>query len=92
MSETVAQEVADAMVPGKFLVELLPICEPKHHTFFDDALLRNGHIVKLVPEWLPGAAWKRMSIDIRNRLTKMGHDPYEHVKATLVWDPRSVLI
>lgn len=37
-----------------------------------------------IPAWFPGAAWKRLGLELRERFIAMGEEPYEYVKSAMV--------
>lgn len=41
-------------------------------------------LVLRIPDWFPGASWKRLGIKLRERVDRLGIEPYEYVKAAMV--------
>jgi hypothetical protein len=80
-SEEAMAAVDIALMPGAFLVDLFPIrmcsCQRGH---FSEELIAFIITVKWVPEWVPGAGFKKFA-----RITKKSIDdsvnlPFQHVK------------
>ena len=70
------------MIPGAFLVDTFPICSsdppfPIPHGSTDDA-----HEVRHVPEWFPGAGFKRFAKRTRGMFDLAIDGPLEYVKET----------
>ncbi|KAH9917065.1 cytochrome P450 [Fomitopsis serialis] len=40
-------------------------------------------ILRYMPTWLPGSAWKRKALDVRRLMQDVMHIPYEHTKQAL---------
>ena len=76
-------EVADAAMPGRFLVDILPICWVNSDI---DRKWRWTHTmpVKYVPEWMPGAYFQRKARICRESMHEFVDDPYNSVKAKMV--------
>ncbi|KAF9446841.1 cytochrome P450, partial [Macrolepiota fuliginosa MF-IS2] len=62
--EIALEATAEALVPGKFLVELIPL-------------------LKYVPEWFPGAGWKRKANHVKKVNELVSRGPFETVKENL---------
>ncbi|KAF9449155.1 cytochrome P450 [Macrolepiota fuliginosa MF-IS2] len=63
-AELVLDAVIEAMIPGRFLVEMIPV-------------------LKYVPEWLPGAGWKRRANYVKKINGLVSQGPFEAVKENL---------
>ncbi|PPQ93761.1 hypothetical protein CVT25_008141 [Psilocybe cyanescens] len=61
MAEAGLEPVLTALIPGTFLVDVIPA-------------------LKYVPDWLPGAGFKRKAREWRQLALKMRDTPYEHAK------------
>lgn len=65
MAEAGLEPVLTALIPGTFLVDVIPA-------------------LKYVPDWLPGAGFKRKAREWRQLALKMRDTPYEHAKRKVV--------
>ncbi|KAF9442561.1 cytochrome P450 [Macrolepiota fuliginosa MF-IS2] len=63
-AELVLKAAAEALIPGKFLVDTLPA-------------------LKYVPEWFPGAGWKRRANYVKKINELVSRGPFETVKEEL---------
>lgn len=64
-AQKVLREFAEASVPGKYLVDTIPL-------------------MKYVPDWFPGAGWKRKARAYAELNRKLCTEPFELVEKRLV--------
>jgi len=72
--------IAAVIVPGKFLVDFIPICacvctQKATHEHLTDPL-----IVRYVPDWFPGTGFKALAKEARNKFNIPARGPLEYVK------------
>ena len=82
IAEKVIEMLASAVLPGAFLVDLLPLCA----CLGDKAIPRllNLFQVRYVPGWLPGAGFQRFA-DFTKRLSeKMLDEPMKAIERAMV--------
>lgn len=71
-----------AAVPGAFLVDILPFCEFttfRYHRWKQ----RLMTLVRYVPDWLPGAGFKRLARQWASELSDVAEKPYAFVQNQL---------
>lgn len=83
----VAMEVLDlinrAMIPGTFLVDIVPI-RTSHGASENNAWLDlRLVVVKYVPDWLPGAGFKTFAKAARGKFAMFVNEPLEYVKESM---------
>jgi hypothetical protein len=71
-----------ANVPGRFLVDTLPICAYNEEECSDGLIRVNP--VKYVPEWMPGAGFKTQARAWRHLATQVHLVPFNVCKKALV--------
>jgi len=82
-AERAMDHAQEAMVPGAFLVDTFPIRSSSPQSLGPYTLLTIYLEVKYVPEWFPGAGFKRFAKETR-RLSELAVDgPLEYVKEAL---------
>ena len=74
----------EAAVLGKFLVDLFPICMSLFFPRFPSSQLCHIVVVEHVPEWMPGAGFKRQARIWRRITDRMYEEPFRVVKDALV--------
>ena len=74
-----------AVAPGRFWVDSLPMCKP--------GMLCSSHyasvkqlIVKYVPEWFPGAGFQRLAAGWRRSMYNARDGPFDEAKNSYVSD------
>ena len=74
--------IAKAGNPGAFLVDILPACTPPHSILsgFPELFLA---LVKYVPEWMPGASFKRKAREWRGVAERFYTIPFDFVKQSM---------
>ena len=80
--EAASASTSEAAVPDAFLVDRLP--SRKHVALFALFVSRTYCLVKYVPEWMPGAGFKRKAREWRKLSQDMINKPYEMVKGKFV--------
>lgn len=87
MIKKMMEDFAVFAAPGNFLVDNLPIrkstraspCFPVSH--------KTHHTVKYLPEWFPGASFKKFGSAAAGRINAVCKLPYDKVKARMVRPP-----
>jgi len=74
-----AHTLSTAMVPGKFLVDIIPIRAflPRDGT---QGLLTISRAVRYLPDWFPGTGFKALAKAIREKYKIANDGPMEYVK------------
>ena len=68
--------------PGSFLVDIVPPCA--HCSFlFSSLCLKCSSLVKYVPEWMPGASFKRKAREWRGVAERFYTIPFDFVKHSM---------
>ena len=70
-----------ATTPGTFLVEFFPICT-SCSSFY--CCLPELPTVKYVPEWFPGAGWKKTIASFKANYEASAAEPFDFVKREMV--------
>ena len=71
-------------VPGKFLVDTIPIRESKFRVHLSKLYLDVFCPVRYVPEWFPGAGFQKLAHTSRELTRKMRFEPLDMVKHRMV--------
>ncbi|KAG0699195.1 cytochrome P450 [Suillus ampliporus] len=77
-AERALDQFARFSIAGDFLVDFLPFCKAIHFDVFSQ--WPDYVLVAKVPEWFPGAAFKRIARECRETLEEMAAVPYKFVK------------
>jgi hypothetical protein len=81
-AQKVVGSLAEAGIPGAFLVDTLPFREWVQYVLLVWIFKRLP--VKYVPSWFPGASFKRKAKGWKALLPDFVDKPFENVKAALV--------
>lgn len=86
-AERSVQEIVDAILPGAYLVDLVPLrtCLCARRSYHGSLPLGP---VKYVPRWFPGAGFQRFAAAHRELTEEMLNKPMEEVERTLVREYR----
>jgi hypothetical protein len=76
--------LVQVLVPGRFLVDLFPICS-YHYSIIFTKQNPDYTPVKHVPSWFPGAGFKTIAAELGKMSTEMKNLPFEHVKKEMVY-------
>jgi hypothetical protein len=77
--------VGTAGSPGSYLVNTIPICD--HHSLLFPPLCLTNIIVRHLPEWFPGAGFKKKARIWKKGVKDMPTIPFQFVKKELVSFP-----
>jgi len=80
MVETAAFAGTEGLLPGAFLVDLIPISMLQNQRF----LVLISQRVRYIPEWIPGASFKRKANKWRVEIEKCCEAPYDATRRTIV--------
>ena len=83
IAERALQAVNAGVNAGSFLVDIVPICE----SLRDGLLVHRSHVffvVRHIPDWFPGANFKRLAKKWRVPVTEMSEKPYAYFKKRMV--------
>ena len=83
--------LATALVPGKFLVDNIPIRACLRTRTVAYKHLMNHLIVRYVPDWLPGTGFKALAREVHGKSKIAAGGPFEFVKKVMKVRPRSKL-
>ena len=83
--------VSRVLVPGKFLVDSIPICASHWVPINPTWRCLHPTLVKYVPEWFPGAGFKTTAREIQEMFDICVDVPLEHVKESMKVSLRSNL-
>lgn len=83
VSEATHHDLSLALVPGAFLVDVLP-ARKSAPANKGTSLTPAVTSVKHVPAWLPGAGFQQHAARSRERAWKMAEETYLHVKKAYV--------
>ena len=72
--------IAAAMVPGKFLADVIPMCACLCAQTVTRKHLTVPPIVRHVPDWFPGTRFKALAKEARDKFRISVDGPFEHVK------------
>lgn len=76
--------IQEAIAPGKYLVDYIPICKSTGRYEEIKSLDTNAPSVKHLPKWTPFVSFKREAESYRKQITDFVRRPFEHVKADMV--------
>ena len=84
-----AHTIAAALVPGKFFVDIIPIC-----AYLCAQTATYNHLtypltVQYIPDWFPGTGFKALAKEARDRFKIAINGPFEYVKDAMKVCPRS---
>ena len=80
---------ATALVPGNFLVDVIPICGCLCTQTVTYEHLTNALIVRYIPDWFPGAGFKALAKEVRDKFKISVDGPLEYVKSAMKVRPQS---
>jgi hypothetical protein len=80
-AEECLQIIVQAGNPGSYLVDILPACAPHHSSL--PAFFNLLSLVKYVPEWMPGASFKRKARVWRSAAERVYTIPFDYVKQSM---------
>ena len=83
--------LSGVLVPGKFLVDSMPICASHWIHISPTRRCLHPTLVKYVPEWFPGAGFKTTAREVQEMLDISVGGPLEHVKESMKVSLRSHL-
>ena len=81
VAQKALEGISAAGSPGTFLVDTIPMCESLTIIFF---YMIYGRPVKYVPEWMPGAGFKKKARLWRKPTVEMSVTPLMAVKKAMV--------
>ena len=73
-------DVAEAGEPGTFLVDIFPI-RKLSNVYFSSA---HSFPVRHVPEWVPGAGFKKKARIWREQVVELAETPFGNIKQAMV--------
>ena len=77
-----AQTLSSAMVPGKFLVDTIPI-RASLYPDITQRPLTTSRTVRYVPDWFPGTGFKALAKEVRKKYQIAIDSPMEYVKSAM---------
>ena len=80
-----------ALVPGNFLVDVIPICGCLCTQTVTYKRLTNSPIVRYIPDWFPGTGFKVLAKEAREKFKTSIDGPLEYVKNAMKVRPQSGL-
>ena len=83
--------LATALVPGKFLVDNIPIRACIRTRTVTYKHLMNHLIVRYVPDWFPGTGFRALTKEVHDKSKIAADGPFEFVKKAMKVRPRSNL-
>ena len=84
-----AHAVASVLVPGKFIADVFPIRECLRAQTATYKHLTNPLTVQYIPDWFPGAGFKVLARETRNKFKISVDGPFEYVKSAMkVWSTK----
>ena len=83
--ELAIEAILQSLVAGAFLVDVIPICEPKDAHNRPHFYL-NGYIssVRYIPSWFPGAGFQHKAASWKRSVITAREKPYSVVKDRMV--------
>ena len=75
-----AHALVMALVPGKFLADIIPIRGYLRAQAVTDKHLTKRLIVRYIPDWFPGANFKVLGKKARDKFKVAVNGPFEYVK------------
>jgi len=82
--------VAAALVPGKWLVDVIPICACLCTQIVTHKRLRYPFVVRYIPDWFPGMGFKVFAKEVREKFKISVDGPFEYVKNAIKVRPQSI--
>ena len=82
-SEEAMHAAATALLPGAFLVDAFPSRAYAVRDCSDGPFNDRFLAVKYVPEWFPGAGFKKFAKTAKKHLDKLADLPFQHVKESV---------
>lgn len=77
--------LTEAGSPSASLVDFIPICELRREDLLCSVFMFTALVVRHMPTtWLPGSAWKRKALKVRNSMHEAMTIPYEKTKRAVV--------
>ena len=86
LAEDAIRSLADAVVPGTFLVDFFPWCKVSVYDGISHLIIITT-TVKYVPDWFPGAGFKTVAKRGRELSTALRFVPYRETKEKVVRTP-----
>ena len=80
-AETTMEMIGEAVVPGAYMVDLIPACKSGPSSIHQGTHLI---VVKSLPRWLPFTSFHKMGDYGRQQIYNFVTRPFEHVKKELV--------
>jgi len=84
-----AHTTAAALVPGKFLVDVIPIRACLCAQTVTYKRLTDPPTVQYIPDWFPGTGFKALAKETRDKFKIAIDGPFEYVKHAMKVCPRS---
>jgi len=81
--------IVAALVPGKFLVDVIPICGCLCAQIATYKHLTDPPTVRYIPDWFPGTGFKVLAKEVREKFKIAVDGPFEYVKHAMKVCPRS---
>jgi len=75
-----AHALATALVPGKFLVDTIPMRAPLYTQMGPKSALTKLWTVRYLPNWFPGTGFKSLAMEVREKYQISTDGPMEYVK------------
>ena len=83
--------IAAVMVPGKFLVDVIPIRAGVCTQTVTYEHPTDPLVARYIPDWFPGTGFKALVKEARNKFNVSVGSPLEYVKNAMKVSPRSVV-
>lgn len=84
LADLALQQFSNAIIPGAWLVDMIPACEYLNTPERVFSLVEWGFLiqftVKYIPEWFPGANFKKIGRQYFDTLTKLVENPLSFTK------------
>ena len=81
LTELVNEQFARASIPGAFLVDIWPFCTSQTLALAERLFnLSFWSLVRHVPDWIPGAGWKRLGREWGANGQNLVNTPFELVR------------
>ena len=84
-----AHTIAAALVPGKFLVDIIPIRACLRAQTATEKHLTDPPTVRYIPDWFPGTGFKALAKETRDKFKIAINGPFEYVKNAMKVCPRN---
>jgi hypothetical protein len=89
-AENAMESLGRITVPGAFFVDIFPIRSFSSQFLGPRTLLTNHPEVKHVPEWFPGAGFKRLAKETGRLFGMAVNDPFDYMKSLKVSQSKSL--